>query len=254
MNNVLLEEMTWCEIQEAKEKGFDTVLIMTASIEQHGPYLTENTDAVFGQAIAEDLARRLGKTLVAPIIRPGLSAHHMNFCGSITLRPETFRYLIEDHVCSYIRHGFQKIIVSSSHGGNHKAVKEIVLDLSEKYPEIKFATGIDSVKFRQVRECMEKEENLPLGACGGHACCWETSTMMYLAPESVRKDKIVAGFTDIENEKNFMRIMEEYGIQALSDVGVLGDARQACDAYGKKYFEMRQEIIADLIRKELGLA
>ena len=37
MKTFLLEKMTWPEIKEAMENGFDTVIIFAASIEQHGP-------------------------------------------------------------------------------------------------------------------------------------------------------------------------------------------------------------------------
>ena len=106
MKTYLLEEMTWPEIQAAMKNGCDTVVIYAASIEQHGPALPEMTDTILGYAAASDLAKRLGNALAAPLIRPGLSAHHMCFPGSITLRPETFRAVVEDYISAYVHHGF----------------------------------------------------------------------------------------------------------------------------------------------------
>lgn len=91
MDTLLLENMTWKEIDVAKKNGFDSVIIFAASVEQHGPALPEITDTVLGYAEAVDLAKRLGNTLVAPVIRPGLSKHHLGFPGSLTLRPEVFK-------------------------------------------------------------------------------------------------------------------------------------------------------------------
>lgn len=82
MKTYLLEEMTWPEIQAAMKNGCDTVVIYAASIEQHGPALPEMTDTILGYAAASDLAKRLGNALAAPLIRPGLSAHHMCFPGA----------------------------------------------------------------------------------------------------------------------------------------------------------------------------
>lgn len=37
MDTLLLENMTWKEIDVAKKNGFDSVIIFAASVEQHGP-------------------------------------------------------------------------------------------------------------------------------------------------------------------------------------------------------------------------
>ena len=44
MKDLLLENMTWPEIRQAMDDGYDTVVIFAASIEQHGPALPEVTD------------------------------------------------------------------------------------------------------------------------------------------------------------------------------------------------------------------
>jgi len=123
MDTLLLEEMTWPEIRTALQNGMRTVVVCAASIEQHGPHLAERTDTTLGYAEAEALARRLGNALVAPVIRPGLSAHHMVLPGTVTLRPEVFRGVVEDYISSYVRHGFTTIVLISSHGGNFDAVE-----------------------------------------------------------------------------------------------------------------------------------
>ena len=107
MKTVWLEDMSYPEIAEAMKNGADTVLICAASNEQHGPHLSENTDYEIGRAAYQAAAEKLGNTLIAPIIRPGLSAHHMCFPGSLTLRPEGFRGLGADYVSCYVNHGFK---------------------------------------------------------------------------------------------------------------------------------------------------
>lgn len=91
---------------------------MPASNEQHGPHLAENTDYIFGLEMCRAVAEKMGDALVAPVIRPGLSQHHMRHPGSLTLRPETFRMLVEDYVDCYVRHGFERIVLLASHGTN----------------------------------------------------------------------------------------------------------------------------------------
>ena len=70
---LLLEEMTWPEVERAIARGFTSVVVAAGAVEQHGPHLPLLVDAVRGDRLALEVARRLGKTLVAPTIRVGCS-------------------------------------------------------------------------------------------------------------------------------------------------------------------------------------
>ena len=71
-DTVLIEEMTWREIKQAMDAGKDTVILVAAAIEQHGPHLPTATDTIIGYAVAKAVAKKLGNALVAPVIRPAL--------------------------------------------------------------------------------------------------------------------------------------------------------------------------------------
>ncbi|MGM0688106.1 MAG: creatininase family protein [Bacillota bacterium] len=246
MNRYLLEEMTWTEIKEALGKGYRTVIICTASIEQHGPHLAELTDSAIGEASAVDLAKRLGDALVAPVIRPGLSSHHMKLPGSLTLRPEVFTGLVEDYVTAYKAHGFEKIVLLSSHGGNFKILEEIAANLRLKYPELKIATGLPLSKMLELLKKMEGSENLQPGACGGHACDYETSVMLHLYPEHVRMNQAEAGYVGSLSGVLVDRVFEE-GITAISTIGVMGDPSSADALRGSRFFEIVQAALYESV-------
>ena len=250
MKTVLLEEMTWPEIESAMKRGMDTVLIIAASVEQHGPALPEITDTVRGYAEGIDLAKRLGNTLVAPVIRPGLSQHHMHFPGSITLRPEVFKGIVEDYVEAYILHGFRTIILTSSHGGNYGALAEITEELASKHPEICIVSGCGSGELDEILIQMEQSEGLPVGTCGGHACDWETSEMMMLDEAYVRKDKLQQGYVGPITDEILDRFFHK-GVDAVSEIGVWGDPTGANAERGKRYFEFYQDMQEKAIRRNL---
>src|SRR4029077_2506224 len=115
---VLIQEMTWREVEDALAAGRTTAVLACGAVEQHGPHLPTGTDEYLGTALAERAARLAGNTLVAPTLRPGLSEHHMQFPGSFTLRPSTFVALLEDYCHSLARQGFERIVIFPSHGGN----------------------------------------------------------------------------------------------------------------------------------------
>lgn len=251
MDKLLLEEMSWMEIRDAMNKGMKTVIIFTASVEQHGPHMAEITDTVLGYQSALDLAKRLGNALVAPVIRPGLSEHHMGLPGSITLRPEVFTGIVEDYISAYVRHGFETIIVASSHGGNFKAVEQIVADQSRKYPNVKIISGFALSDLMALIEALEKEEGLPPGACGGHACAWETSEMLLFEPEMVNMEKAVCGFLG-KVTNDVLQKFFDHGVLAVTETGILGDARAANRERGARYFKALQDKQEAVIREKLG--
>lgn len=247
---VLLEKMTWPEIREALDEGYDTVIIFAASIEQHGPGIPEVTDTALGYFEAEDLAKRLGNALVAPVIRPGLSAHHMGFPGSITLRPEVFKGIVEDYITAYIRHGFKKIVLCSSHGGNFKALEEIAREQSEKNKEVCIVTGISLDELDKALAEMDRVEGLPQGTCGGHACDWETSLMLLIDENYVRRDKLQKGYVGPLNGE-LLDVFFNKGVGEVSPIGVMGDPTGADKERGRRYFEYFQKLQEDCIRNKL---
>ncbi len=250
MKTYLLEEMTWVEIKTALGEGKRTVIIPAASIEQHGPHLAQLADSAIGEASAVDLAERLGNALVAPVIRPGLSSHHMKLSGSLTLRPEIFTGIVEDYVAGYVSHGFENIILISSHGGNFKALDEIAKHLQTKYPDHKIVTGLSLEELTGMINEMEQAEGLQPGACGGHACDYETSVMLYLCPEYVRIDQVVQGFTGELSRELVDRVFRE-GIHSLSPLGVMGDPTAADANKGKRYFEKVQSALFESVTAKL---
>ena len=250
MDTLLLENMTWLEIKDALDNGFDTVVIFAASIEQHGPGLPEVTDTALGYLEAEDLARRLGHALAAPVIRPGLSAHHMGFPGSITLRPEVFRGIVEDYITAYIKHGFRKIVLCSSHGGNFKTLEDVAREQSEIHPETCIITGVSLDELDESLIEMDRAEGLEPGTCGGHACDWETSLMLLINENYVRRDKLQRGYVGQLNGELLDKFFNE-GVGSVSPIGVMGDPTGADKERGKRYFEYYQNLQAECIQKKL---
>ncbi|MEM3615123.1 MAG: creatininase family protein [Candidatus Methanomethylicia archaeon] len=74
---IKMEDISWVEVKEALENGFDTVIVPIGSIEQHGPHLPLGTDTFISEVLAVRIAEKLSKTLVTPPITPGCSQHHM---------------------------------------------------------------------------------------------------------------------------------------------------------------------------------
>ena len=92
-------ELTRLEMEQV-DKDETVVMIPVGALEQHGNQCPLGTDEI----IAEGTARRIKEALdreipdypmlIFPLIPVGLSTEHINFCGSVTLKPDTFLSLI----------------------------------------------------------------------------------------------------------------------------------------------------------------
>ena len=229
---ILIDYLTWPEVTDRLQQGYDTVVFAVGATEQHGPHLPENIDELIGTEVALELARRLGHALVAPTIRPGVSPSHMEFPGTIALRPETLRMVIEDYVHSLIRHGFQRLVVISAHFGNRSTVEVACQSLQEE-------VGNDAmiVPIYGLMQYVPKGEAAIAGLVEGfHANNFETSLVLYLAPHLVDMGLAKAGGAYPPATDPFIARMQQ-PVKAFSRSGVLGHPELATADAGRLGFD-----------------
>lgn len=223
---LLLEEMTWPEVERSIATGFTTVVVAAGAVEQHGPHLPLLVDAVRGDRLALEVARRLGDALVAPTIRVGCSEHHMGFAGTLSLRPETFAAVCADYAESLSRHGFRTVCFVPSHGGNFAPLADMLGDLREAAgPGCEVRAYTDLHGFVAVWEAAVRDIAPELARrVGGHADIAESSEMLCIRPELVRADLAEAGSVVSFDDSVAERIFRD-GFRSVTPNGVLGDAR-----------------------------
>jgi creatinine amidohydrolase len=219
---VFLERMTWPEIEAAVAAGHTRVVVCLAATEQHGPHLPEGTDAWLGQELAGRLARALGDALVAPIIRPGCSEHHMGFAGTITLPVDALIMLLDAYVDSLSRHGFDRYIVFTSHGGNLPALASWPGRIRPQVSVLDDLTAVTGA----IQQALSRFAVLT--PAGRHADLGETAAMLATQPELVRLDLARPGF---QGEAGLGELLNG-GIRSLSPIGTFGDPTGATAAMG----------------------
>src|SRR5262249_46683703 len=101
-----LPAMTWPEVRDLLRRT-DMVIIPVPAIEQHGPQGPLGTDFLNGVEKAKLIAQRTD-VLVAPVLLAGNSPYHMDFPGTISLKPETIQEVYFEAAQSLIRHGFRR--------------------------------------------------------------------------------------------------------------------------------------------------
>ena len=132
---MLLHLSTWAEIEAFLQRS-KTVVIPIGSNEQHGPTGLLGTDWLCPEIIAREAETTHPDILVAPTFNIGMAQHHLDFPGTIALRPSTFMAAIGDWARSLAHHGFTRLYFLNGHGGN---VATIEAAFSELYAEASFA-------------------------------------------------------------------------------------------------------------------
>ncbi|MHA2298378.1 MAG: creatininase family protein [Candidatus Hodarchaeales archaeon] len=251
MATLRMEDMNWMDIKEVINKGYTTVVIGIGSTEQHGPHLPTSTDSFWGDIYANRVTSSLKNALQAPTIRVGCSDHHLSFPGTISLRPSTLKAVINDYVNSLVKHGFKRIVLLPSHGGNFTPVQEVTKELQREHPEMKIVAYADLMKFFDFINGVAAEFGITEEEAGAHSGEAETSIMLALARNLVKEDRFATGYLGTMGSKEIQLVMEK-GMTALTKNGILGDPTKATAERGKIYLERIVGIIVEEINKQLS--
>ena len=194
LNSVWIEELTWMEVRDALREGVTTAIISTGGIEQNGPYLATGKHNYVLEGACEGIARKLGNALCAPIVKLvpegdiDSPSGHMRYPGTIGLREETFRAVLDDVASSLRAHGFTDIVFIGDSGGNQQGMAAVAEALTERWRGGARAHYIpEFYRYREVFEYMEAELGISEPTNDGiHDDFVITSIMMVVDPESVR--------------------------------------------------------------------
>lgn len=229
-----LTEMTWEEVKVA----FETVKLAIVPIgahEQHGPHMVESCDAVLAEEMAKKLSEKLFPSVcMTPTVNMGVSQHHINFPGTISLQPATLIAILRDIVSSLKHHGVGKFLFLNAHGGNQSTLDLASTILTtELNVEIFYAKTTSSAK-----RSISKHIASPLF---GHSCERELSEALYLAPHLIRLDKITKGEIHYGEKWESLRpgkpIQGSYQYEEMTVNGCIGDATKATKEIGKEIVE-----------------
>jgi mycofactocin precursor peptide peptidase len=218
-----LATAVWPEIKDRP-----LVLVPLGAIEQHGPHLPLDTDAVIAEAVATRAAKLLGDTpvVVAPVLAYGASGEHQLFPGTSSIGTDVLRLLIIELVRS-MSSWSGRIILVNAHGGNVMALSGAVAQLLDEGHDLAWVP------------CAAADAD----AHAGHT---ETSLMLHLRPSAVHVDRAEPGDTT-PLEQLWPTLLRD-GVGAVSPNGVLGDPTGASPSAGARYLEAMAGDVAGFIR------
>jgi creatinine amidohydrolase len=202
-------------------------IVPIGALEQHGPHLPVEVDALLGEEVALRTARLLDQSGVAvtvlPMLWAGVSEHHVSLGGTITLSHAAMAAVVGDICHSLVRQGFRRIVLFNAHGGNDTPLRAIVRDLSPNLGAALVQLTYWLAAADVVTPLLTSQRNV------GHACEAETAMMLALRPELVASERIAPGMdsSDPDDGAATEGLYRWRSMAATTGSGVLGHPEAA---------------------------
>ena len=237
-----LAELHWPEVNKLDREKIVAV-VPVGSMEQHGPHLPFQVDTFVSSRLAEDLEKSMPEILLLPPIWSGVSAHHMDFPGSITVRAKVFIDLLHDICASLHHHGFRRIVLLNGHGGNRSSLEVLGQELF-----VEFGLTVNTLAYWDLVPDLVKSLKKSKSKGMGHSGELETSLMLYLAPQWVNQRDIPQGLLGVEDEGPTEGIKRYVNMKEHSEQGVIGMPSAATPEIGAKLYQGALNALQKAIR------
>ncbi|MGD8444130.1 MAG: creatininase family protein [Desulfobacterales bacterium] len=228
-------ELTWPDAQERFQQ-VDIALLSVGAIEQHGPHLPLDTDAYDAEYLALRVAEACSdpKPLVLPNIPYGVSYHHDEFKGTVSISNDTLAKLVYDIGMSISHNGIKKLVIINAHGGNSPALN-YAAQMINRDAHIFVCVDTGETSDVDIYSLVETPNDV-------HAGEIETSTSLAVRPYLVKMDQArreVPEFSSRYLDFTSKRGVSWYAYtRKISNSGVMGDPTKASGEKGKKFWEI----------------
>ncbi|CCW34996.1 uncharacterized protein, putative amidase [Chthonomonas calidirosea] len=247
-----LGEKSWPEAHELADK---VVVLPLGSFEQHGHHLPLLTDTLICTEIARRAEAALGDAvLFLPVLWVGASDHHRAFPGTISVSNELYVALLCDMIESLIGSGFRKIFLLNAHGGNITPGRMAIYRAQMRHKDLTdlwIALGTWWTLAADAVAAVPELQQLVVS----HACEQETSMILCLRPELVRRE--LATGANIPFESAFYcpdfsspsRVDVPRAFDQLSQTGAFGHPELATQEKGEALFQAVAEQVVSFLRE-----
>ncbi len=246
----IMGELTWPMAKERLAE-VDLALLPVGSIEQHGPHLPLDTDAFDAEYLAHQVAAECSdpKPLVLPLIPYGVSYHHDDFDGTISVSPDTLSRLVYEVGINLARQGIKKLVIVNGHGGNAPALKFAAQNINRDahiFTTVETGESSDADVFA----ISETRDDVHSGEI-------ETSTALAIRPHLVQMEearRFVPRFSSHYLDFSSKRSVEWFARTArISPSGVMGDPTRASVEKGRRMWAVMINNLVEFVEDIKGM-
>ena len=246
-------DLTRWEMEQVDREN-TIILIPLGALEQHGNQAPLGTDDIIAEAMSQEIKKALEAEgeedfpmLLFPVIPVGLSTEHKNFCGSVTVRPDTYYHLLYDICVSLAHHGFKKLAFLVCHGGNAPIAQVLSRELRSELGIAPFILSSGAFGHPDVKATISKGNIWDF-----HGGEMETSMVLAERPETVKLETSEAGIPKkFMGNKTFTVygpitlgwVSEEWETEDGKPIGIGGDPSGATAEKGNQIYDSFVESI-----------
>jgi creatinine amidohydrolase/Fe(II)-dependent formamide hydrolase-like protein len=221
-----------------KLNAASTLCLPFGSTEQHGPHLPLDTDTVIAEALTSRIVARWGDAYdlwQLPTLTVGLSREHDWAPGTVSHSVTEMTALLRNKAADIVRASpARTLLIVNGHGGNRGILEAVGYEFSGD-----FGLNVCSLHLGALISPVP-EHGLP----EIHAGKDETSVMLVLAPDMVRRERIAELKHPPEAAAVRATILDPVvswpwssGDPRIADSGVIGDASAATAEHGQAIIE-----------------
>jgi creatinine amidohydrolase len=242
-------EMTFPELRDVLRDG-TVVVAPIAACEQHSRHLPTYTDTILVTGVAEGVEQRAPRqVLLLPTQWFGASAHHLRFGATLSAEVDTHIDMLCDLLTPLLEDGHKRFLILNGHGGNIDTMQVALRRLQPRWRDRALtAASYWDLAAKELAELAEGPRKTM-----GHACEFETSMVMALRPELVRKSEIKNDPPPSEPALRGLYIAED--MKQRTDHGCVGYPELASAEKGRKFIEAAVvrtvEVVQALLQRRL---
>jgi creatinine amidohydrolase len=242
-----LQDMSWPAVAALSK---DTPIVFpVAALEQHGRHMPLFTDSMLLGEVVRRTAERLNDRVVfAPLMWLGNSDHHLDFAGTLSAPPRTYLDLLGGLLENFIQHGFKRLVFINGHGGNIVPGQQTVFEVRQRHRDRDDLLLLFSTYWTVGGEPWKVNPDLKQTRMG-HACEWETSMMLRIAPHLVGDLRAVE---DVDWGNPFEPASRGWITRERTVPGHIGYPRGATAEKGETLFQVFSEQVVALLERVLA--
>ncbi len=239
-----LQELSWPAIAGLSKDM--PVVIPVAALEQHGHHLPVFTDSMLlGEIVRRVSERFADRALFAPLTWLGNSDHHLEFSGTLSAPPRVYLDTLNGLAENFLRHGFRRILFINGHGGNDVPGKQAIFELRQRHRERDDVRFLFATYWSLGTRPWETDPSLVQREMG-HACEWETSMILRIAPQLVGDYR---NAPDVDPAMPFAPAAQGWITRERTGPGHIGQPRHASAEKGESLFRAFSDDVAALLER-----
>ena len=242
-----LQEMSWPAVA-AVSKDVPVVLPI-AAVEQHGHHLPVFTDSMLlGEVVRRAAESLKARVIWTPLLWLGNSHHHLEFAGTLSAAPRTYLDLLGDLIDNLVRHGFRRVVLLNGHGGNIVPGQQAVFEARQRYRQREDLLLLAATYWLLGGQPHQVDPSIVQQRMA-HACEWETSMMLHLAPNLVGDVKEIE---PVPPGAGFEPATRGWITRERSVPGHIGDPRRATAEKGQTLFRVFSQDVVTFFERVIG--